>query len=136
MNIYILALEGGGDLITKVVNEEAWNWIFGPSGRPPGESSWTDPFVPASQMTLIEKNHAEIDVQLKQYDFNVAPPLPRPIQVQITSGSWENDRALWAKTIPEYAEVDPYDEDAEEKIQAIATKRGDAIIETWEGYIY
>ena len=52
MNVYLVLLEGGGDLDVKVVDEETFAWITSPT-MPEGltsSSSIEDPEVPPSQI--------------------------------------------------------------------------------------
>ncbi len=83
--VYLIRLEGGGDVDEKFVDEEAWNWIIsddmGQRSEDAGESSWEDQLVPDSVMKEIAKEY-------KRCGMTAEPG------VTLTSGSWENDRAL------------------------------------------
>ena len=117
MKVYVLILQGGGDTEIKAVDQETWDWIHGPSGQPKdNRTGWEDPFVPKSQEVLQRK------------DENWP--------VNLTSGSYTNDRALYAYSIPAYESVIDNSHKAITKLNAFALKRGDEIAETWEGYIY
>lgn len=72
MNIYLIVLEGQGDVTITPVDQETWDWLFKVPPDFKNKSSMKDPDVPASQQAK-GNNH-----------------------VSITRGSWENDRALAA----------------------------------------
>jgi|HubBroStandDraft_3_1064219.scaffolds.fasta_scaffold192108_2 hypothetical protein len=114
MNVYIVSLDGGGDLFVKIVNGETYNWITSDDpGRPAecGDTSWEDQLVPRSQ---IEK--------LKQ--GNNYP-------LYITSGSWENDRAIHARSADGYGDYDTI----RDALRAINNK-GDELIDEYHGCFY
>lgn len=129
MNVYLLVLTGQGDTEIKVVDKETWGWIFGPSGRPEtGKSGWDDPFVPAYQREKIladrRENEGPSDEDDEEGDRDV---------IRITSGSWQNDRALLAYSSERYKAETYYS--IESAMRAI-TNLGDAIVEEFDGYIY
>jgi len=80
---YILNLSGPGDHYLVIVDQVAWDWIMSNDpGLPPGKtmgigrgqlSSWEDRLVPDSLKERIEESGGT---------------------VELTSGSWQNDRAL------------------------------------------
>jgi hypothetical protein len=78
--VYLIRLTGGGDIDEKFVDEEAWNWItsndMGQRPQDVGESCWEDRLMPASIKTLLTN---------EGWTTN---------NMKITSGSWDNDRAL------------------------------------------
>lgn len=125
--LYLLVLSGLGEFEAKVVDAETWNWIFGPSGQPHStDTSWEDPFVPARQRKLIEEDCR----------FVLGDTLDEPDEglsgcIRITSGSYENDRALFA--VP--AEGHEAYSSIEEMREAVAAA-GDTILEEWHGVIY
>ena len=84
--VYLIRLEGGGDVEEKFVDEEAWNWIVShDKGQRPedvDESMWVDQNVPESVLEALRKEYLAYDLD------------PKNAVVQCTSGSWENDRAL------------------------------------------
>ena len=83
--VYFIRLQGGGDIEEKFVDEEAWNWIVSSDkGQRPediGKTMWEDQNVPESVLKVIEKDYREWGRRAK-------------VRVELTSGSWENDRAL------------------------------------------
>lgn len=84
--VYLIRLEGGGDVDEKFVDEEAWNWIvsrdMGQHPRDVGKSGWEDQNVPESVMEALRKEYLAYDLD------------PDDVTVMLTCGSWENDRAL------------------------------------------
>lgn len=96
--VYLVTLEGGGDLYVKVVDQETFDWITSDDpGIPEAESDdddgvtlWEDQTVPPSQVAKLKA--------IGDYP------------VEITSGSWENDRAIAAQPADGY---DTYDTVAE-----------------------
>lgn len=115
MNIYLITLEGQGDIYIKPVDEETFNWVTSnDEGRPAGaenESGWEDQLVPASQRTKME----------------AAGDWP----VEITLGSYDNDRALFAHPSGDY---DTY-YTLKEAFKAIR-QHGDEVVDEYHGYIY
>jgi len=113
MKVYMLLLEGGGDTVIRVIDREAFVWIHGPSGQPKRKpSSWRDPFAPASQVELWKQEGTD-------------PYL------DITIGSWKNDRALAAVSLPSYGDFDT----VKEAMHAIK-KHGDELADEYHGFIY
>ena len=92
--VYLVILEGGGDTYIKVVDAETFAWVTSDDpGKPPADSEeylyeWPDQLVPPSQVA-----------KLKSED-------PDNLPLHITSGSWENDRAIAALPADGY---DTYD---------------------------
>lgn len=123
--LYLLVLtEIGGDLEVKVIDEETWAWIFGPSGKPhPEDVSWEDPFVPKRQQDLIAKSDEALS---GDDDTDGLAGV-----VWVTSGSYENDRAIFAHPAEGYGICFSI----EEMQRAVAAK-GDTILEEWHGMIY
>ena len=84
--VYLIRLQGGGDVEEKFVDEEAWNWIVSRDmGQRPediGEGSWIDQNVPDSVMKALQKEYADYGLH------------PKGAVITLTIGSWENDRAL------------------------------------------
>ncbi len=115
MNVYLLVLTGQGDTEIRVVDQETWDWIFGPSGQPEGESGWEDPHVPAYQRRKSREEEGE------ENDF------------YLTSGSWQNDRALHAYSSERY---DAETFDGIKDVLKVIKKKGDTIAEEFHGCIY
>jgi len=119
MNVYLVTLEGGGDRYIKVVDQETYDWITSDDmGRPEGEdnsSSWEDQLVPASQIAKMKKQRGE--------DYE---------PVSITSGSWDNDRAIAALS------ADGYDDDYDSIKEALRDikKKGDEMEDEYHGCMY
>jgi hypothetical protein len=119
MKVYLVTLTGGGDTYRKIVDEETFNWICSDDpGQPEGTSedaySWIDQLVPASQLT-----------KMKADDEDFAG-------VDLSSGSWENDRAIFAYPADGY--LDDYFS-TKEVMQAIKN-HGDELEDEYEGYMY
>lgn len=123
MDVFILRMEGQGDVDMRVVDRETWEWIFGPSGRPGTAGTWVDPFVPAAQLKRRQEWQAE------NSEFADGP-------LRITSGSWTNDRALACYGLPAYDDVSGYGDDTEAEIRQRAVRLGDTVVDVWEGCIY
>ena len=125
MNVYLVLLEGGGDLDVKVVDEETFAWITSPT-MPEGltsSSSIEDPEVPPSQ---INKRAAQDKLDADDASWGI-----KPAPVRITRGSWDNDRALQALSADGY---DMYSE-VREAFAAVKLK-GDEIVDEYHGCIY
>lgn len=114
MKVYLLTLQGAGDTEATVVDEETFAWVTSEDpGRPDNQSeeflsSWPDQLVPESALNRMDE---------------------RPI---LTSGSWQNDRALCAPAAEGYKEVFWTVKEATDAIK----ERGDEIAGSWEGHIY
>jgi hypothetical protein len=84
--VYLIRLQGGGDVDEKFVDEEAWNWIIsndmGQAPEDVGKGSWIDQNVPDSVMEALRKEYLAYGLH------------PGGATVPLTIGSWENDRAL------------------------------------------
>lgn len=84
--VYLIRLTGGGDVEEKFVGQEAWDWItsrdMGQRPEDIGESSWEDQLIPDSvRLQLTADGWTDNDRR-------------------ITSGSWDNDRALMCPQDP------------------------------------
>ena len=122
--VYLIHLEGGGDTFLKVVDKETFDWVTSDDlGQPEGTSKdegiitvhmWEDQLIPASQIAKIKEEEGD------DYD-----------PIQITSGSYDNDRALAARP------ADGYDTyyTVREVMQAIKANNGE-LIDEYSGYIY
>ena len=122
--MYLVILNGGGDNFIKVVDQETFDWICSDDGGFPADydddSSWIDQIVPTSQ---LEKMKAE---------WNALTPMqPVEFEFRITSGSWDNDRAIGAKPADGY---DTYDTVKEAK-KAIK-HNGDKLEDEYQGDMY
>ena len=82
MKKYLINLTGGGDTITFIVGQAGWDYINQP--RPDfGNNSAALEKVPAACV-------AEMDAeQMKNFGKYGSPD-----ECQVTTGSWDNDRAL------------------------------------------
>lgn len=81
MKCYLVTLQGQGNTECRIVDEESWNWLCSDSGKPSEDATyWDDPNVPSA---VVERRKVA--------------GLEEPIE--ITSGSWENDRALQCPAI-------------------------------------
>lgn len=112
-DVYMIHLTGQGDVDIALVDRETFEWVTSKQqGRPAGDTSsgWIDQSVPAS----------------------VKARLPRDAQrVQLTIGSWENDRALTAtllRGVKRFTEM----REALAHIREHKLK----VVDTYEGYIY
>ncbi len=119
MNVYLIVLEGGGDVDIKVVDQETYDWITSDDlGQPPGseeETMWEDQSVPASQLAKMKSKEGE----------HYQPPM-------ITSGSWDNDRAIHC------CAADGYDTEYDSIKEALKDirKKGDEMEDEYHGGIY
>lgn len=125
--VYLVVLSGGGDTYIKIVDEETWNWItsddMGQAPADEDESSWEDQIVPPSQIAKMKANHEKYT---KKWGVN-----DQFYPLQITSGSWENDRALAAMPADGYDNYDSF----KEAMTAIKDN-GDIFEDEYEGYFY
>ena len=84
---YLIILSGQGDTIIKVVNQETWEYIFSPAPK----------FVLyGAKETLPAGVAADDDFDDDDDDEPTPTPNPNPT-ISVTSGSYENDRALLVK---------------------------------------
>jgi hypothetical protein len=120
MNLYLLVLEGQGDVETKLVTENVWNWIHGPMvGKPNGKNGWPDPTTPESVQKQLRQDEPDDETGL----------------AFVTTGSLQNDRALHA--VGEEVPFDEYGGDeGPDDAGAWAKEHGHTIVGEWEGYIY
>jgi hypothetical protein len=117
MDIRMIVLAGQGDIMVKVVSEETFAWLSSAPhfGGDDNSALEEEGQVPERQ---LEKLRDEDD------DFD---------GVYITSGSWENDRALSA-----VSDVEGYKSsylDLTEALKAVKD-RDDTVVDTYEGMIY
>ena len=75
--LYLISLSGQGDHQLTLVDEETWNWIGSAWPFKRGSTGGADPSIPANVKARLD---------------------PIDGDVYITSGSWENDRAIRAPT--------------------------------------
>jgi hypothetical protein len=117
-NVFLLLLEGQGDVYVKVVDEETFNWVNSDDlGRRPADekkSHWEDQLVPASQIVKMKADKEEHYYPL-----------------QITIGSPDNDRALAAQPADGYRQYFSVQR-AMKEIQY----RGDELVGEYYGCIY
>src|SRR5436190_7346890 len=88
MDVYLIHLEGGGDVYLKIVDKEAFDWIESPRPEMRGYSA-NDTTCPKSQIELRRAEHNSW-------------PGDEFKDTYVTSGSCENDRALSLVTLEEY----------------------------------
>ena len=106
--VYIIHLDGE-DTYVKLVDKETFDWLSSDPGRPEGKSSWVDPNVPPAVLARIKKVHGD--------------------EVRITSGSWENDRAIFAEAV--YGNCDSLKEAFE-----LVRRKNYKVMDTFEGCMY
>lgn len=84
MKKYLICLSGGGDTDRFVVGEATWNWI---NQDPPD----------------FDQTHSFDEVISDEVRAEAAKPDEVPATVRVTSGSYDNDRALhascWSKSV-------------------------------------
>jgi hypothetical protein len=118
MDVYLISLSGQGDQDYKVVDKETFDWICSSNkGKPKGEekeSGWYDTTVPQSQIELLNQDGDANDSQ-----------------VYLTSGSYQNDRALFCASLPQYDSIYSIKE-----LMSKLKENGDTLVDEWEGYIY
>lgn len=114
--VYIIELQGQGDVEIKIVGKETFEWLSSTPQFPRDSNSYYDETAPQEQVDALHDEDPEQETS-----------------VYITTGSWENDRALAARTILRYAGAS-YDSmaDAIEEIR----KKGDRLVDTFSGCIY
>jgi hypothetical protein len=106
--MYLIVLEGGGDIEVKIVSKAAWDYIH--SDRPPALCS-------GSKTALYEEVPPE-----------VVEGTDREAMCRVTVGSCENDRALWVPGVfacDDVGEARQYASDTEWSIEG-----------EWHGGIY
>lgn len=121
-NIYVLVLSGPKDHEYKVVTKEVWDWILsGDPGRPEGntEHTWKDQTVSPTLLKQIRKymGISQADIDSGDEEDGVC----------LSSGSWENDRALQAPCTMF---------DSLRELVQWTKKHRHKIIDTYEGCIY
>ena len=128
MKMYLVILEGGGDIYIKVVDQETFDWICSDDMGQPADydddTSWVDQIVPASQLSKMKADwDKDVDKpwRIKGAEF----------EFRISRGSWDNDRAIAAFPADSY---DTYDtvRDATRAIQ----KHGDVFEDEYQGCMY
>jgi len=116
MDIYLIVLTGQGDTYVKPVDKETFDWVTSADeGRPKGQendSGWDDQLVPESQKQKLKA-------------------LTGSAVVQVTSGSFDNDRALAARAAGQY-DIYCTLTDAFKAIK----QHGDEVVDEYQGYIY
>jgi hypothetical protein len=108
--LYLVVLEGGGDISVALVAESVWDWIDLPFES--AQSGYYES-IPPAVLAEAEK-HGRLDWF-------------KDGQLRISVGSFDNDRAMAAPGL-EFDDV----EDAE----AYAARHKVTIAGTYEGYIY
>ncbi len=79
---FLIWLEGQGDTHVCVVDRDSWDWIHNPDLAAP---------VPASAMERATKRFLERKAKKPIFYSHLEAPSP----CNVTSGSWDNDRAIW-----------------------------------------
>ena len=121
---YLLVLQGQGDVEAKLVDQETWDWIHSDPERPPDNPSvWEDPNVPEALRARISKERNQ--------------GLPEACQergISISSGSWQNDRAVQAPALS----VDEKEMAFWNISEAFKTAKALSldILDSYHGYIY
>ena len=113
MKQYLVVLSGGGDTFIKLVNEAVWEWING-DYSPDGDyaSSYTEK-VPEAVLEEARKYD-----MLEHFEDN---------ELDITSGSYDNDRAMAAPGV-EFESL--------KAAMQYAKQHSLDIEDTYEGYFY
>lgn len=124
--VYLIHLEGQGDIDEKFVTEEAWNWVTSNDPGLPadhdGSTAWEDQLIPEPVKEIIRADHVKWNCDADaEESFN------------ITSGSWENDRALMC---PPDAGVDMDALDWGALRDSLAAQGFEYTGETYDGCIY
>lgn len=81
MNLYLLTYTGPGDTEFKLVDKIAWDYIFSPAPDFPDGEYVVKENPPPSVVECIKRSYGD---DMEEYLE----------QVQATTGSWQNDRAL------------------------------------------
>jgi hypothetical protein len=117
--LYLLNLSGGGDTQLTLVDKETWEWIGSPWPFGANSDGGVDPNTPTRITTIRETDD------------------PGNGDVFITSGSWENDRALVASLCGAEFNGQPIETFRTVKALNKFMKDNDIEIEEeYEGYIY
>ena len=90
--LYLINLSGQGDHELKLVDKITWDWINNPDmGRSENDDKgiWNDKVCPESVRLELWKEYCEDEDEIAYEDY----------EVDITSGSYNNDRALIAPSI-------------------------------------
>lgn len=81
MNLYLLTIAYGKDIEFKLIDQTAWDYIFS-----------DPPVFKKGKYELLETPPASVvDCIKRSFGSDMEPELEK---VKVTSGSWENDRAL------------------------------------------
>lgn len=115
-DVYLIVLEGQGDLNIKVVDQITWDWIVSDDlGTSESEDcgSWVDTTIPECQRQLIQAAGDD------------------PNNIEITIGSYNNDRAIFAQSTNGYTTYSS----VKSLFDAVIT-RGDTVIDEYQGCIY
>ncbi len=117
--VYLIILSAiDGDYTTKVVDKETFDWLSKRPIFPSGITGIEDPDVPSVQIQELSK--------VDKYGDTAYP-------VTITIGSWENDRAMDARSLFGY---DEYYCEPMMKVFADIAKNGDEVVDEYHGMIY
>jgi len=124
MDGYLLILLGGGDVIVSCVDKETWDWIHSDPCRPSDNPViWEDPNVPDTLQTRILKEQNE-----------GLPESSHESGISISSGSWQNDRAIMAPPIVLNGETLQFGSVSEAFLKVKKLKIN--LLNSYEGYIY
>lgn len=119
MKAYLISLEGMGDTTAALVSKDIFEWIERKDtpGRTGDESGWIDTGVPAVLLEALKKeSHFE--------------------EPFVTSGSFDNDRALIAAGSSAVIHSSLDTDDAEKEVKDWARENGFEIVDTYVGGIY
>jgi hypothetical protein len=114
MKVYLIVLQGQGDTDVRVVDKETFDWVTSTNPGMLAEAkgnAWIDSRVPEYQQKKREEDGLG--------------------SLELTTGSWWNDRMLAAYSIHGYKEYSSL----RDALKAVKAK-GDEIEDTTEGMIY
>jgi len=119
--VYLIVVTGQGDTEVKVVDEETFEWLDSPYPSETGEASVRDIIPPRIEEIMRAFWRNDIGEEMDDTDLSVS------------SGSWDNDRALMVvSTVEGYEAQYSSLKDALDDIKT----QGDTVVDTWEGLIY
>lgn len=128
-NFFMIVLEGGGDVTVKIVDEETFDWLDSPRPKMVDYGA-EDKSCPESVRQRAYKEYLEAE---SRWPSRKTKPY-EDFWPDVTSGSCENDRALFVAALTidgEQLEFDTVSEAANWCVE-----HGVKIAESWEGYIY
>lgn len=112
--MYLLILQGGDDVEIKIIGPKAWEYLNSPP-----------PKLNLNSSGKTEKLSPEI---LAEADSIIGSKREEPVtEIYVTSGSWDNDRALC---------LEGKCFDSTREAYAWVKKQGQEILDEYHGYIY